>query len=423
MRNRSVDIIGTSPRQLTVALIGLGGYAENYLRGLLDESTGSVQLIAGVDPEPHRCRRMNNLVTLGIPIYTDIERAFERHLPDLAVIATPAYLHKPHSCLALAQGVHVLCEKPAATTLPDALAMRDAQAQANRLLAIGYQWSFSSAIQALKSDIIRGLFGAPRRFRSLVVWPRTESYYRRNSWAGQICGPDGEPIYDNPVSNGCSHHIHNLLYLLGTAKSSSIWPESIECEIYRANDIASFDTAVMRLRAPGDTEVFVIASHAATTSREPTFQLEFEDATVAYDQEGQGRLVARVKNGMIRDYGSLPSGSDIQKLWIAIDAIRSGGEIPCGIVAAVPHVAIVSALHQCEITPIPPLSIQSGSQRKVGADFLHGLGEDLARCYEQWSLPSELRLSWSGPKRYIAIAPDKLVATTIPPTLRKEHFV
>jgi predicted dehydrogenase len=423
MTNTSVNKGNGSREQLAVALIGLGGFGENYLRGLIDEYDGSAKLIAGVEPEPQRCRRIEQLKNLGIPIYSEIERIFDLHVPDLVVVASPAHLHGSHSCAALAQGIHVLCEKPAATTLLDALAMRDAQTEAHRLLAIGYQWSFSPTIQALKGDIMKGLLGRPRRLKSLVLWPRTESYYRRNSWAGKIVGVGGERICDNPVSNGCAHYLHNMLYVLGGTTSQSIWPESVECEIYRGNNIASFDTAVLRVRTSIEAEVLLVVSHAETTQREPTFHLEFEDATVDYDLAGEGRVVARWNNGMIRDYGLLPLGTDIRKLWITLQAIGSGGEIPCGIVAAVPHVAIVSATQQCVINALPPSEVQAHSQRGPREDGLHGLGADLTRCYEQWAMPSELGLSWSRPKQRIAIAPAKVVVTTTAQIVRKEHLV
>jgi predicted dehydrogenase len=419
MINTSANKIRETPRQLTIALLGIGGFGENYLRALLDESDTSARLVAGVDPEPQRCSRLQQLKMLGIPIYSDIDGLFDRHSPDFAVIASPAHLHKSQACAALAQGRHVLCEKPAATTLPDAHAMRHAQAEADRVLAIGYQWSFSPTIQALKNDIMRGLLGRPVRLKSLVLWPRDESYYRRNAWAGRIFGSAGEPIGDSPVSNGCAHYLHNMLYILGEAVPRSIWPECVECEIYRANDIASFDTAVLRVGTPLGAELFLVASHATTTLREPAFQFEFEEAAAAYDLAGEGRVVVRWKNGMIRDYGSLPAGTDVQKLWITLKTIRDGGEIACGIAAALPHVAIVSATQQCEINPIP----QSFLRITGRDDSIRGLGADLTRCYDKWAMPSELGLPWSRPKQSVAIPPPALVVTTNPEIVRREHLV
>jgi predicted dehydrogenase len=419
MINTSVNKIRETPRQLTVALLGIGGFGENYLRALLDENDGSARLVAGVDPEPQRCGRLQQLKLLDISIYPDVDALFDRHSPDLVVIASPAHLHKSQGCAALAQGSHVLCEKPAATTLPDARAMQTAQAKANRTLAIGYQWSFSPTIQALKEDVMRGLLGRPVRLKSLVLWPRDKTYYRRNAWAGRILGSAGEPICDSPVSNGCAHYLHNMLYILGEATPRSIWPESVECEIYRANDIASFDTAVLRVSTSIGAELFLVVSHATTTLREPTFHFEFEDATATYDLAGTGRVVVRWKNGTTRDYGALPAGTDVQKLWITLKTIRDGGEIACGIAAALPHVAVVSATQQCQINPIPQSFVRIAGRD----DSIRGLGADLTRCYDKWAMPSELGLLWSRPKQLVAIPPPALVVTTNPDIVRREHLV
>lgn len=424
MIDTSVDNMETdcgSGRLFTVALLGLGGFGENYLRGLLDENNGSARLVAGVDPEPQRCVRLQQLEMLGIPIYPNIDRLFECHSPDLVVIACPAHLHKPQSCAALAHGSHVLCEKPAATTLLDARAMRHAQAKADRILAIGYQWSFSPTIQALKNDVMRGLLGRPIRLKSLVIWPRDASYYRRNYWAGRILGPAGEPFCDSPVSNACAHYLHNMLYLLGDAVPHSVWPESIACEIYRTHDIASFDTAVLRVATPLGAELLLVVSHATAAQREPTFRFEFEDATASYDLATEGRVIVRWKSGMTRDYGPLPAGTDVQKLWITLKTIRAGGEIACGIAAALPHVAIVSATHQCAINPLARSSVQVDGRDDWHDECKRGLGADLTRCYDKWAMPSELGFFWSSPGQLVAIPPPGLMVTTNAEVVRRRR--
>ena len=43
--------------------------------------------------------------------------------------------------------------------------MAASQNQSGKRVAIGYQWSFSQAIQQLKKDILDGVFGKARRLR------------------------------------------------------------------------------------------------------------------------------------------------------------------------------------------------------------------------------------------------------------------
>src|SRR5439155_21910363 len=99
--------------------------------------------------------------------------------------------------------------------------MAEAAESAGRFLAIGYQWSYSTAVQALKRDILQGRFGRPLRFRTSVTYPRSKSYFRRNAWAGRERSEAGDAIYDSPVNNATAHFLHNMLYLLGDVPSTS----------------------------------------------------------------------------------------------------------------------------------------------------------------------------------------------------------
>ena len=400
MANVCANSTNSLSKPIEIAVVGLGGFGENYLRALLENHHPSFSLIAGVDPEPNRCCRLEQLENLNIPIYSTLADLFEEHSPSLVLIASPAYKHKQQTCDSLANGCHVLCEKPLATTLDDGIAMFRAKQQAERVVAIGYQWSFSPAIQALKSDIIAGRLGRPKRLKSLVLWPRSESYYGRNSWAGRNHSGGGEPIFDSPVSNACAHHLHNMLYLLGTTPTQSEWPLSVACELYRAHHIESFDTAVLRVTTTCGAELVLVVSHATRSVREPTFHFEFENAVVDYDLAGEGCLIGRWNDGGVRRYGPLPSGTCVDKLWVVLNAIREDREVPCGIAASLPHLAVISAIQPSPIAPFPPSMIHTNSVSHQRDFTVVGLNQDLIRCYDAWALPSELGLDWSQPKHF-----------------------
>ena len=168
------------------------------------------------------------------------------------LIVTPIHLHAEHTCFALRNGANVLCEKPLAGTLIDALAMHEAQREASErggpFTAIGYQWSFSQAVQSLKRAILSGSLGRPVRMRTMVHQPRPIGYFRRNDWAGRIRTPDGHSVFDSPVNNASAHFLHNMFYLLGATRETSATPAWVQAELYRANAIENYDTAALRCR-------------------------------------------------------------------------------------------------------------------------------------------------------------------------------
>ncbi len=149
-------------------IVGIGGMGSVYLEELLDRwKSGVFRLAGAVDPKPERCPHVDQLLLLGVPIFEKLEDFYARERAQLAIISSPIQFHSLQIRLALAHGSHVLCEKPVAATIQEAAQMLEAEKESEKRVAVGYQWSFSNAIQRLKKDIQRGLFGRPRRLKCL----------------------------------------------------------------------------------------------------------------------------------------------------------------------------------------------------------------------------------------------------------------
>ena len=77
---------------------------------------------------------------------------------EAVIIATPAESHYDIACLALAQGRHVLVEKPMAATLDEADRLADAARAADRVLQVGHLLRYSPEHRAIASRIARPLY-------------------------------------------------------------------------------------------------------------------------------------------------------------------------------------------------------------------------------------------------------------------------
>src|SRR5436190_2212303 len=109
---------------VNVALAGIGGYGDMYLEAFLPrEQTLGAKLVGVVDPFPQRCKHLADLRTRCIPIHSSVQSLFASSKIDLLMIATPIHLHAPQTCFALQRNTNVLCEKPLAGTLNDAVRM------------------------------------------------------------------------------------------------------------------------------------------------------------------------------------------------------------------------------------------------------------------------------------------------------------
>lgn len=77
---------------------------------------------------------------------------------DAALVATPNATHADITCDLLAEGIHVLCEKPIATTRRDVDRMLAAQGGRARLM-VAHNYRFSPNLMMLKTAIDAGWFG------------------------------------------------------------------------------------------------------------------------------------------------------------------------------------------------------------------------------------------------------------------------
>jgi predicted dehydrogenase len=283
--------------------------------------------------------------------------------------------------------------------------MQETRDRIGKIVAVGYQWSFSEAIHKLKSDISSGLLGKPKRLRTLVLWPRDEAYYARNRWAGAIQDSSGRLVLDSPVNNACAHYLHNMLYVLGEKIDRSAEPATVTAELYRANRIPNYDTAALRCVTSARTELLFIVSHAISANVGPVFSYEFEKATVDFSERPGANIMARFSDGTTRNYGS-PNQSRDRKLWMTVNAIEGADSQVCGIEASLPHTQCVLAAQKSssQIIDFPQSIIQESGTPGHRKTVVEGLDAVLTRCFDEGKLPSELDVAWAESARPISIS-------------------
>lgn len=392
-------------KRLQLALVGASGYGAYHLDCILKSGPEApYELAALVDVDPSRCPRLAEVKARGVRCHTSMEAMYREQAIDVAVIATPIHLHCAQACLALENGSHVYCEKPAAVTIQDAARMAAVEARADRRLAIGFQWSHTRAIQELKRDIMAGHFGRPRRLKTIVSWPRAASYYARSAWAAAVRTAEGAWVLDSPVMNATSHYLHNALYILGATRETSASPVSVQAELYRANAIRNYDSAALRVQLQDGAEVLFYASHAVPGGFGPLAHYEFEKGSIVFEVGANASITARFSSGEIRAYGN-PSAEQGTVLAGVVAGIRAGERPACGIAAATPHVLCVDAAQDSmpAITDFPAAMI-----RKTGdADavtYADGLQASLIQCYALGILPSEHGgMAWARAGRVVPL--------------------
>jgi predicted dehydrogenase len=143
---------GSRPR---IAIIGTGGIALLHAR-LIRELGGELVAVCG--------RTLDGARAFGhAPPYGEPSLMLRETAPDIVHVCSPHQFHARHSILALEAGAHVLCEKPMATEIDDALRMIEAAERAGRVGAICYTYRGYPVVEILRARIAASAFGGLRR--------------------------------------------------------------------------------------------------------------------------------------------------------------------------------------------------------------------------------------------------------------------
>jgi predicted dehydrogenase len=134
--------------KLRIGVIGVGVMGSNHARVLSDMA--GVELVAVADPD--RKRRELVAGTLGCGAVADAEALLRAGI-DAAIIAAPTQLHHDIAVQCTGKGVHVLVEKPIASTIEESRAIVAAARRAGVTLMVGHVERFNPAVQSIKRAI------------------------------------------------------------------------------------------------------------------------------------------------------------------------------------------------------------------------------------------------------------------------------
>ncbi len=129
-------------------------HGEAYIANL--RRIESVELVGVADDDPRRGQTIaSHNQAKYFHTYEDLLEA----KPDGVIICTENNRHRPLVEMAASRGIHVLCEKPLATTLEDARAIVDACEKSGVLLMTAFPMRFSTPLLDIKARLDNGDFG------------------------------------------------------------------------------------------------------------------------------------------------------------------------------------------------------------------------------------------------------------------------
>jgi len=129
-----------------IAIIGMGIMGKNHYR-VLKTLKKDVEIVALCDVASNE--------TFEHKLYKDVDEMLDNHSDiDACIVATPTIYHKQVAIKCLQRDIHLLIEKPVASSLKCANEILQAQSKSKARVVIGHVERFNPVVEALKKEIM-----------------------------------------------------------------------------------------------------------------------------------------------------------------------------------------------------------------------------------------------------------------------------
>jgi predicted dehydrogenase len=303
---------------------------------------------------------------------------------------------------ALEKGLNVICEKPVAATIQDVNAMIAKRDELKKIVMIGYQEITTDSIQRIKNTIVNGDLGRVLAVKVKAGWPRGANYYSRNRWGGKLKVNDTW-VLDGPANNALAHYLNNMLFVASTEPEKSALPVVVQAELYRANDIETYDTISLRARLDNDVSLLFVASHASETVFHPLMTIQCELGTVVRDMDG-GQTTIEYFDGRRETFNDLSFNSRHRVFETAVSLFQGEAKPYCSLEIGRAQTLTINAAHEScpEITSIPageiktePLETELGQDASDTRKIVTGIDQMIEDAYVLGKNFSEINVSWA----------------------------
>jgi predicted dehydrogenase len=195
---------------LRAGILGLGRWGQHLVESVQDQSD-AVRFVAGATRTVSKALEFAR--AKGFPLHGSYRRLLADPDVQAIVLATPHTQHARQIVAAARAGKHVFTEKPFALTRRSAEAAVQACAAAGVTLAVGFNWRFQPALQALRDMFADGRLGRllhlEGNFCGPSVYRFPAAHWRQAREEGPAGGMTGRGV----------HVLDAFLYLGGPVES------------------------------------------------------------------------------------------------------------------------------------------------------------------------------------------------------------
>jgi len=187
-----------------IGIIGGGTFGTMHLRAATQaDRLGLIELVGLADTDPAVLERQAK--AFGVRTFPTHRDLIETGRPQAVAVVLPDHQHRDVTLDCLDAGLHVLCEKPLATTVEDALAMHHKAKDAGLLLQVDFHKRYDPYHRQLRQAIRDGRFGRLQYGYAFVENCISVPTEMLRAWSAQSA----------PIWFLGSHKIDLMLWLMG----------------------------------------------------------------------------------------------------------------------------------------------------------------------------------------------------------------
>lgn len=292
-------------KKLRTALVGYGKVAHTHAWVLhnLPES----QLVAVCGHNPDKARTFAE--QYAIRAYGDVETMVQDAGVQAVVVCTPHPAHAAPAIQAAKLGVHVLIEKPLASSLKDCDAMIAAASAARVKLGVISQRRLYEPVRRVKAAIDAGKIGTPILGTVVMLGWRDAPYYASDPWRGTWAGEGGGVLV-----NQAPHQLDLLQWFMGPIDTLFAYWDNLNHPYIEVEDTA---VAVMRFKNGG------LGSIVVSNSQKPGIHGKVQvhgsnGASVGVQTDGGAMFIAGMTSVLeppVNDLWTVPGEEHLLAQW------------------------------------------------------------------------------------------------------------
>jgi 1,5-anhydro-D-fructose reductase (1,5-anhydro-D-mannitol-forming) len=136
-------------------IVGVGRVSAHMATAIAQSESGELVGVVGRRPE----RAEEFAAKYQAQTYASVSDLSDK--VDVVYVASPNSMHRDHVLAAATKGIHVLCEKPLASSVSDATAIVQACKENDVVLGMGVQYRQHPAHRHIRDEVRAGSIGAP----------------------------------------------------------------------------------------------------------------------------------------------------------------------------------------------------------------------------------------------------------------------